>query len=82
MNAPKASCMMCAIHGIWFLNAGHSIPEASSVDCSSRNIESLEEALSVVITSKWPSVSSKQSRTSFQCTASLAPVCWPVTDHP
>ena len=39
MNAPKASCMTCAIHGMWFLNAGHLIAEASTVDCSSRVIE-------------------------------------------
>jgi len=32
INAPKASCMMCPIQGRWFLNAGHSIPESSSVD--------------------------------------------------
>jgi len=35
MNAPKASCMTCAMQGIWFLQAGHLIAEASSVDCSS-----------------------------------------------
>jgi len=39
MNAPESSCMTCAMWRIWFLNAGHSIPEASSVDCSSRVIE-------------------------------------------
>ena len=39
MNAPKAICMPCAMHSIWFLNAGHLIPEAASVDCSSRVIE-------------------------------------------
>jgi hypothetical protein len=42
----------------------------------------IEEALCIVIPSKWPSVSSKQSSTSFTCTASLVPVCWPVTYHP
>jgi hypothetical protein len=31
--------MTCAMHGMWFLNAGHSIPEASSVNCSSHVIE-------------------------------------------
>jgi len=39
MNAPKASCMTCAMHGMWFLSAGHSIAEASSIDCSSRVIK-------------------------------------------
>jgi len=81
MNAPKASCMMCAMQGMWFLNAGHSISEASSVDCSSCVIELFEEALSLVIPSKWLSVSSKRSSTSFKCTAGLAPVCWPLTNH-
>jgi len=66
MNAPKASCMTCAMHGMWFLNASHSIQEASSVDCSLRIIEKFEGALSVVIPSKRPSVSSKQSSTSFK----------------
>jgi len=82
MNAPKANCMMCAMQGMWFLNGGHSIPEASSVDCSSRVIEWFEEALSVVIPSKRLSVSSKPSRTSFKCMASRAPVCWLLTYHP
>jgi len=82
MNAPNASCMPCAMHGVWFLNAGHSIPEASSVDYGSRVIEKFEEALSVVIPSKRPSVSSKRSSTSFNCIASLALVCWPLTYHP
>jgi len=59
MDAPKASWMTCPMHGIWFLNAGHSIPEASSVDSSSRVIEQFEEALSIVIPSKRPSVSSQ-----------------------
>jgi hypothetical protein len=39
MNAPKASYMTLAMHGMWFFNAGHSIPEASSIDCSSHVIE-------------------------------------------
>jgi len=82
MNAPEASCMMCAMHGMWFLNAGHSIPEASSVNSSSCVIESFEEAISVSIQRKRPSVSSKQSRTSLKCMASLASVCWPLTYHP
>jgi len=81
MNAPEASCMMCAMHDMWFLNAGHSIPESTSVDCSSRVIELFEEVLSVVIPSKQPSVSSNRSRTSFKCAASLCPVCWPLTYH-
>jgi len=33
MNEPEASCMACTIHGIWFLNTGHSISEAWSVNC-------------------------------------------------
>ena len=82
MNAPKASCMTCALHGMWFLNGGHSIPEDSRVDCSSQVIEKFEEALWVVIPSKWQSVSSKWSRSSLKCTASAAPVCWPLTYHP
>jgi len=39
MNAPNASCMTCAMHGMGFLKAGHSIREASSVDCCSRVME-------------------------------------------
>ena len=39
MNAPKASWMACAIHGMWFHNAGYSIPEAWRVDCNLRVIE-------------------------------------------
>jgi len=81
-NAPEASCMTCAMQGMWFLNPGHSIPEASSVDCSSRVLGWFEEAVSVVIPNKPPSVSSKQSRMSFKCSASLAPVCWLLTYHP
>jgi len=81
MNAPTASCMTCSTHGIWFLNAGQSIPEAASVDCSSRVIELIEEALSVVIPSKWLLVRSNRSSTSVKCMASLAPVCGPLTYH-
>jgi len=65
MNAPKASWKTCPMHGMWFLNAGHSIPVASRVNYRSRVIDSFEEAISVVITSKWPLVSGKQSRASF-----------------
>jgi len=82
MNAPKASWMTCAIQGIWFLNAGHTMWKATRVDCSSWVIEKFEEALSVVFASKWPSVSSKWSCTSFNWMASLAPVCWHLTYHP
>jgi len=39
MNTPKASCMACAMHGMWFLIAGHWIPENSSVDCNLGVIE-------------------------------------------
>jgi len=81
MNSPPASGMMCALHGMWFLSAGHSIAEASSVECSSCVIELFEEALWVVIPSNHPSVSSKQSRSSLKCRASLAPVWWPLTWH-
>jgi len=35
----NARCMMCAMQGMWFLTAGHSIPVALSVDCSSHVIE-------------------------------------------
>jgi hypothetical protein len=79
MNAPNASWVTCAIHGMWLCKAGHSIPEGSSDDCSSWVIEQFDEALSVVMASKRPLVSSKLSRTSFKCMASLAPVCWPLT---
>jgi len=79
MNAPKVSWMRCSIHYMRFLIAGLTIPEASRVDCCSRVMKLAEEALSVIIRSKWLLVSSKQSRTSFKCTASLAPVCWPLT---
>jgi len=82
MNAPKASCLTCAMHGMWFLEVGHWIAEASGVDCGWRVIECFEDALSVVIPSKRPSVRSKRSSTSFKCTASLAPVCWPLIYHP
>jgi len=39
MNAPKASYMTGAMHGILFINAGDWIPEASSVDCRSHIME-------------------------------------------
>jgi len=82
MIALKASCMTCSMHAKWFLNAGPSIPQASSIDWSSGVVEYFEVALSVVIPSKRPSVSPKQSSKSFECTASLAPVGWPLTNHP
>jgi len=78
-NAPKASWMACAMHGVWFLNAGQSIPEASRIDCHSLVIEWYEEPWSVAVPSKWPSVSSKRSKTSLKCTACLDSVCWPLT---
>jgi hypothetical protein len=62
------------MHRKWFLDAGHSIPEASNDDCSSHVIELFEEALSVVIPSRRPAVSLKLSSTFFKCTASFAPV--------
>jgi len=79
MNAPKASWTTCAMHCMWFLIAGHLIPDASGVDWRFRVFEWFEEALSVVIPSERALVSSKWSRTSFQCMASLAPVGWPLT---
>jgi len=82
MNAPKASCVTCALQGMWFLKSGQLIPEASSGNYSSRVIEEFEEAWSVVIPSKQPSVSSKQFSTCFKCMASLAPLCRPLTYHP
>jgi hypothetical protein len=81
-NAPKASWMTCAMHGMWFLNAGHSIPQSSSVDYSSCVIEWFEKALSVVSPSKQPLVSSNQSWTSFNCAARRGPFCGPLTNHP
>ena len=81
-NAPRASWMTCALHGMGCVNAGHSIREGSRVDCSSRVSEQFEKALSLAILSKWPSVSSKRSSTSFKCLASRAPVCWPWTYYP
>jgi len=82
MNAPKASCMTCAMHGMWFLKAGHCIAESSSVDWNSHVIEQFEEALSVLIPSEQPSVSSIRSSTSFKCTVSFAPVWWPFHYQP
>jgi len=79
MYAPKTSCMTCAMHDMWCLNAGHWIAEASSVDCSSRVIDWFEQALSVVIPSNQPLVSSKRTSALFKCMASLAPVCWQLT---
>jgi hypothetical protein len=67
---------------MWFLNAGHSIPQASSIDCSSCVIKEFEEALSVIIRSIELPVSAKRSRMSFKCTASVAPICWPLTYDP
>jgi hypothetical protein len=81
MNAPKASYMTCAMDGMWFLNAGHSIPEASRVDCSMHVIKEFEGALSVVIPSKQPSVSSTRSSRAFKYIANRAPVCEPLTYH-
>jgi len=34
MNEPRASCMRCAMRGMWFLNAGYSMAESTSVYCS------------------------------------------------
>jgi len=81
-NAPNASWLTCAIHRMWLLNAGHSIPEAWSVDCSSQVIEMMDKVVSVVIPSKRPLLSSKRSRTSSKCMLNLALVCWPLTFDP
>jgi len=82
MSAPKACCMTCAMHRMWFLNAGHWIAEALIVDCSSPVIGKFGEALWVVIPSKQPTVSSKRSSTSFNRSASLALVWWLLIYHP
>jgi len=58
MNAPWASCMTRAMHGVWFLNAGHSIPKASRVDCSSQVSQWFKWMLLVIIPRNWRSVSS------------------------
>jgi len=82
MDEPTVSWMTCAMHGMWCLNARHSIPEASKVVCNLRVIDWFEQALSVLIPSKWPSVSLKRSSTSFKCPGSHAPVWWPLTFIP
>jgi len=33
-NTPQASWMTCAMHDMWFVNAGHTILEASKVNCN------------------------------------------------
>jgi hypothetical protein len=76
INALKASCMTCVLHGIWFLIGGHRIQEASRVDCSFQEIKELEEALPIIILRTWPSVSPNWSSTSIIYMASLAPICW------
>ena len=82
MNASEASWMMCAMHGMWVLDAGHMILEASWAGCNSWVMDQFEKALSVLTPSKRPSVSSNPSRTSFKCMASLTPLCWPLTYYP
>jgi len=79
MNAPIACWMTCTMHGMWCVDAGHSIPEALRIDCNSRVIKQLEEMFCIVNPSNLPSVSSKRSRTSFKCRATSAPVCWLLT---
>jgi hypothetical protein len=66
------------MHGMLCLNAGDSIAEASSVDCSSCVIKEFEVALAVVLPSKQPSVGSTRA-SNFKFIASLASVCWPLT---
>jgi len=82
MTAPQASCLTCTMHCMWFLRGGHSIPEAASVDCSSSVIKWFREASTVVFPNKWPSERLKWSSMSFNCSASVAPVCWRLTHHP
>jgi hypothetical protein len=53
MNAPKASCMTWAMHGMWFLNASHWIPEALSVDCSLRVISKKHVRPGGIAASEW-----------------------------
>jgi hypothetical protein len=81
-NALAASFIMCTSHGTWFLNPGHSIAEASSVDCSLHVIKWFKEDLFVVMISKRLSVNLKRSHTYFKCAACLALVCWPLSYHP
>jgi len=82
INALKRSWMPCDIHGMWFRKGDHSIPQTSSVFCSSWVMERFYEALSVVNPNKRPSVRLKFSSTSFKCMACLAPVWWPLTYYP
>jgi len=56
LNAPQASCKMCAIHAMWLLKPGNIILEASDVDCGVWVIKLFEEALSDIIPSKRLSV--------------------------
>jgi hypothetical protein len=81
VNAPEASWMRCTMHGRWFLNAGHSMPEASRVGSNSQVIEEFEKVWLVEIPRKQLLVSSKRLRTSFQYLASCAPLCWLLTCH-
>jgi hypothetical protein len=75
-NEHKGRCIVCAMHGMLFLNAGHSSPKGSSNDCSTHVIEWFQEVLSVVIACEQQSVRSKRSFTFFKCTACLATGCW------
>jgi hypothetical protein len=81
MNGPKASCMSCALHGLWLLNAGQPIAVDSSVDGSSCVDEWFEEASSVVISWKPPLVCSTPSITCLIHSALQASVFWPLTYH-
>jgi len=81
MKATKVCCITYAMYPKWFLNAGHSIRESSTIHYSTLVIECFEKTLSVVLPSNWPSVSSIPSRTSFNCVASLGPVCGPLPYH-
>jgi hypothetical protein len=82
MNTTKASSMTCTMHLMRYVNVGHSMPEASREVWTSQDIEEFEETLFIVIPKKCPSISSKQSRTSFHCLSSRAAVCWPLTWSP
>jgi hypothetical protein len=70
-------------------HAWYVVSQCRPLDCGRhrgilylRVSEEFEEALSVVIASQRPSVSSKQSESSFKSPASRAPACLPLTFNP
>jgi hypothetical protein len=78
-NAPKHSWILYAMQALWLPNRHYSISEISRIDCSSQFITQFADTLSVVIPTYQLSESSKQSRTSFTCSASHSPECLPLT---